>query len=240
MNTLALDWGRMHLRERPGSGPLLLFLHGTGLAGCWDATWERLPADAHLLACDYRAHGESDVPEQDFTFTDLAADIRALVASRGSPPCILVGHSLGGMLAASIVGDLPSCRGLVLVEGWISLAAAAAFADGRYYAGAPEALRLQLDAQSRESRARVSPARWEAFWRTVTAVDNHDALAAWPGPVIHQYGAAGRHVGTEAALRLPATPASRLEWVDGIGHFAPWLRPDTIARACQELLAEAT
>lgn len=238
MPYLAFDWGRLHYHDRGGREPALVFLHGTGVDGaCWDRVWAELPADRRLLACDYRCHGRSATPAADWTFADLCADVTTWLQALGEPPCVLVGHSLGGMIAGAIGAELPQCRGLVLVEGWTHHAAWSAFAAGRYYAGLDPGLRERLDAQGDANRGRVSPERWGRFWATVTAADTRAALAACDRPVKHLYGAAGREPETLARLGLPANPLAELRWQAGIGHFAPWLASAAIAAACTDLLA---
>ena len=48
---------------------------------------------------DFRGHGRSDVPGGPFTLAGLADDVLALVDRLELGGVVLVGHSLGGMVA---------------------------------------------------------------------------------------------------------------------------------------------
>src|SRR5215475_7769604 len=85
------------------SQPSLLFVHGACLgAWCWEDHF--LPYFAkrgyHALALDLRGHGRSGgrAQLQEYALEDFVRDV-AQVASRLSKPPIVVGHSMGGLIA---------------------------------------------------------------------------------------------------------------------------------------------
>ncbi|MET7400192.1 alpha/beta hydrolase [Dactylosporangium sp. NPDC005572] len=106
----ALVWG-----DEP---PRYTFLHGLGLnAHTWDATVLRLSSPA--LALDLPGHGDS-AWRDDFDYTPrtvaraVAAAVEALADGR---PQVLVGQSLGGLVALAVAELRPDLlRGLVLVD----------------------------------------------------------------------------------------------------------------------------
>ena len=58
-----------------GAGRIVLFLHPIGTrAAFWDGVVDRIADGYRCITIDLRGHGESDVPAQPFSLTDLAGD----------------------------------------------------------------------------------------------------------------------------------------------------------------------
>jgi pimeloyl-ACP methyl ester carboxylesterase len=101
-----------------GHGPPVIFLHG--LCASMYAWRKNLPAVAaagfRVIAFDNRGFGLSDKPPAPY---DNAAYVRLAVALMDSlrlTDAVLVGHSMGGAIAAHVAIDYPQrVRGLVLV-----------------------------------------------------------------------------------------------------------------------------
>ncbi len=102
-----------------GAGPPLLFLHG----------YERHPGDAAFLgrfaerhrvwAPEQPGYGTSAGSEEIHDLLDLVLFYRALVQDLDAGPVDLVGHSIGGMIAAEIAAIIPDIvRRLVLVDSF--------------------------------------------------------------------------------------------------------------------------
>ncbi|MEJ7755036.1 MAG: alpha/beta fold hydrolase [Nocardioidaceae bacterium] len=51
------------------------------------------------VAVDLRGHGESDAPEQDYTIEGFASDVAWMSQQLGLERPVVVGHSLGGIVA---------------------------------------------------------------------------------------------------------------------------------------------
>lgn len=67
-----------------------------------------------LAVLDQRGHGDSSRASR-YLVTDYAADAARFVQAHG--PCVIVGHSLGAMVAAHVAAHLPALvRGAVLVD----------------------------------------------------------------------------------------------------------------------------
>lgn len=77
-------------------------------------------AGFHLVAPDWRGHGDSDWigPGGYYHFPDYLADLHDLVRQCGRERVSLVGHSMGGSVAAYYAGTFPEdVHKLVLMEG---------------------------------------------------------------------------------------------------------------------------
>jgi alpha-beta hydrolase superfamily lysophospholipase len=101
-------------RDWPAAGTArgtMLIVHGLGEhKGRYASLAERLAAQGwHVVAYDHRGHGESPgprgtIPDDDALLRDLGVVIDALRAER-STPLLLLGHSMGGLVAARFVAE---------------------------------------------------------------------------------------------------------------------------------------
>ncbi|SEP47097.1 Lysophospholipase, alpha-beta hydrolase superfamily [Methylobacterium sp. ap11] len=113
----ALEWIEAEPAGEPRGAPLL-FVHGA-FGGAWMFEEIFLPHLARrgrrAAAVSLRGHGRSQGGRQlrDATLSDYLADVSLALAQWGEPP-VLVGHSLGGLLAQRLLGRVP-LRGLVLM-----------------------------------------------------------------------------------------------------------------------------
>lgn len=88
--------------ERP-NGRTVVLLHGKNFCGAtWEETIARLVrAGYRVVAPDQIGFCKSTKPEHyQYTFHQLATNTRAMLAARGIEKATIVGHSMGGMLAA--------------------------------------------------------------------------------------------------------------------------------------------
>nr|WP_153868164.1 MULTISPECIES: alpha/beta hydrolase [Myxococcaceae] len=111
---------RLHVRERPGTGPAVLLLHGWLDHGHgFDPLIEALPPRWHLVLLDFRGMGESaHLPAgAHYHFSDYLHDVEAALSGVGLAQVHLVGHSLGGLVAAMYAAARPErVNRLVLLE----------------------------------------------------------------------------------------------------------------------------
>lgn len=107
-----LEWGA---RENP---PVLLLHGGNQSAHSWDLVSLHLADRYRVVAPDQRGHGDSEWSrESDYTLGALARDAAALIRDRGLERPIVVGHSMGGMVALLLAKLHPELlRALVIVD----------------------------------------------------------------------------------------------------------------------------
>lgn len=103
--------GPLHLRYvswgNDGS-PAVLLLHGAGMhANYWDALVPALASRYRLIAPDLRGHGKSDWADPPaYLIEDFNADLNALLAHLRVERAAVVGHSMGGRIAAWMAAEM--------------------------------------------------------------------------------------------------------------------------------------
>jgi pimeloyl-ACP methyl ester carboxylesterase len=102
------------------NGRAVLLLHGKNFCGAyWGSTIEALAAAGYrVVAPDQIGFGKSSKPRHfQFSFHELARHTQALLADLGVTSAAVVGHSMGGMLAARYALMFPErTEALVLVN----------------------------------------------------------------------------------------------------------------------------
>ncbi|HLU66115.1 MAG TPA: alpha/beta hydrolase [Kofleriaceae bacterium] len=113
-----LEWGG----DRPDLDHTVVLLHGfLDLAWSWEPTVRAgLAGRFHIVAPDLRGHGDTDWvgPGGTYHFLDYMADVEEIVGALGRARVSLVGHSMGGSVAAYYAGSRPErVHRLALLEG---------------------------------------------------------------------------------------------------------------------------
>lgn len=102
------------------AGPPLLLIHGH--QGRWAHWLENLPAFAQghrVIAPDLPGFGDSEMPAGEVTISGYAGALAELLAQLGIDRCHVVGHSMGGFVAAELAITRPD-----LVDRLVLVAAA--------------------------------------------------------------------------------------------------------------------
>ena len=103
----------------PESGAPLLLLHGVSRRWTdWSVLLPALTARWTVHALDFRGHGRSDRAAPDgYHVRDYAADVVDYLRQAVGRPSAVVGHSLGGIVAACVAADAPDLvLGVVLED----------------------------------------------------------------------------------------------------------------------------
>ena len=109
----------LHVRRLGDRGPAVVFESGLG-ASClgWTAVQAALDGSAQTLSYDRPGHGWSPSLRGEPSLREITDDLRALVsAAELNTPFVLVGHSLGALIARVYAARFSSdLAGLVLVD----------------------------------------------------------------------------------------------------------------------------
>jgi len=103
----------------PGRGAAVVALHGlTSTYVSFTGVAERLTGRRPLFAVDVRGRGDSDKPDGPYGMAQHARDVARAMRAFGLGPSIIVGHSMGGFIAAALAASEPELvAGLILVDG---------------------------------------------------------------------------------------------------------------------------
>lgn len=247
-----------------GAGPVLLFLHGIGgnrqvfdpqLAWFGARGW-------HAVAWDAPGYGDSPPPPpDDWDWAHLAAAVPALLDSLGVARAVLVGHSMGGMLAQEVAarhGD--RLHALVLSGTSPSFGPSGGAWQKRFLADrlapldagrsmadlAPHLMRDMVAADAdpaavavaSAAMAAVPPATYRRMLQLLTRFDRRAALSSIPVPALLLAGAADRVAPPMVMKRMAAAiPDCRYQVIAGAGHIANLEQPAAFNSALDSFLA---
>jgi pimeloyl-ACP methyl ester carboxylesterase len=136
----------------------VVLLHGyTDSRRSWDLVLPHLPSRFRVYAVSQRGHGLSSRPVRGYHATDLSADLRAFLDAQKISRAVIVGHSMGSMVAQRFAIDNPDrVQGLILT--------------GAFYARRNNPLLVEFWNQAISSLAEpVDPAFIREFQRSTTA-----------------------------------------------------------------------
>lgn len=232
---------------RDDDRPPLVLLHGlTYERGQWAPLVERL-AGRRVVALDLPGHGES--PRGSYAFDDVTDAIHSAVSAAGLTRPVLIGHSIGGVLATAYAARYPARAVLNLDQPLLAgpfgdlLRARSAELHGPGYLGVWEDLRggMGIDELPEDARALLrSTPRQDLFlgsWHEILALDPAESDARRTRELVAiQAAGTGYHQVSRAELPAPyrdwlrsALPEVEFTVLPGSGHFPHLSRPDAVA-----------
>jgi len=107
----------------PANGKTVLLLHGKNFSGFyWERVMRLLAARGYrVVAPDQIGFGASSRPDIHYSFHQMAANTRALLDRLGIARVVVVGHSMGGMLAVRFALLYPGMVDKLVLEDPIGL-----------------------------------------------------------------------------------------------------------------------
>ncbi len=248
----AIHWG-------DEGAPCLVLLHGAGAnAHWWDHLAPALARRFHVVALDFRGHGDSDHPEERIAGA-FGDDLEALLEHLGAPEATLMGHSLGAHVAMGHAAEADDTPALVLVDPSrgaspsrrratrLALTLRRTYASRqqavekfRFLPGAAHAapeLRRAIAGHS----IRVEPDgrfgfKFDPYWFSVPPRRRPD-LARIQCPTLLLRGADSKLLPAEGAAEMAAAiPDCRLHEVPGAGHHVHIDAPTAVLDATTHFL----
>lgn len=226
---------QIHFRAG-GTGEPVLLVHGLSGSGRW---WRRnAPALARLFRVyivDLVGFGRS---RGAFALDDAADLLARWMVQLGLSQAHVVGHSMGGYIAAALAADAPERVGrLVLVDaaafplGWHPVRHAGRLVRAARYMHPTFLPVLVADA------LRAGPRTLLRAAREVVDSDFEARCADVTAPTLVVWGEHDRVVPPAVGERLAAClPASEVAVIEGGGHNPMWDRPDAFNRVVAEFL----
>lgn len=230
------DFGALSAISK-GSGRLVLLIHGVGLQSeAWRRQIEALAPTYRAVAVDLPGHGKSAMPAGQLS----VADYTNLIAAGLEEPALVVGHSMGAMIALDMASRYPQkLRGVAGLNAIFERNAEAAQAvksraaslDGVTLADPTQTLDRWFGAVGSPERnacrdwlTAVDPEAYKTAY-SAFADDNgprRDALDALACPALFMTGALEPNSTPEMSRTMAAlAPKGRAIIVDGAAHMMP-------------------
>lgn len=224
-----VTFGHLEWREA-GQGPALVLLHGIGSgAASWQAQLEAFAPRHRVIAWDAPGYGDSSpLPIDRPLAADYARALDALLDALAVRELMLVGHSLGAMIAAAFAaGSTASVRALVLASPARGYGRQPALLQAAKWAERVDAVtRLGPDQLARQrSAALCSP--------TASAETLERVRAAMARITVQGYTQAAHMLAHDDLLSHPVPPGVPVAVLSGeLDRITPPEACAEVARAC--------
>ncbi len=224
-----------YLQSGDKRGPRLILIHGTpGSASGWADYLAEPPPGVEVLALDRPGFGDSGPDGAVVSLADQAAAVAALFPADGRP-VLLLGHSLGGPIAAWVAATHPDrVAGLVLLAA--SLDPAQEAIHPMQYVGAWTPVRGLLPRTIRNANAELMALKPELV--ALEALLPHIVAK-----VVIVHGSADDLVPPANVpymqARLTGARCVKTVLLDGRNHFLPWNSADAVRAAIASALDPA-
>ena len=255
MTFLERDGVRLHYEDAgrdTGSAPLLLVHGWTCQLGHLGPQAAHFAASRRVVSVDLRGHGRSDVVGP-FTIDVFAEDIAWLSAELGLARPVVVGHSMGGMIAVQLAASRPDVvRAAVALDSPFAAGGtlSALMADFIAALRGPDylpALKGMIDASmfgphddpalAAEVAAVMAGAPQEVAagaFASISSWDGEGALRSCTVPVLTVSAAAGGFA--DAGRLVTECPHLTTGQTVGAGHFIQLFVPDQVNAMLERFL----
>ncbi len=242
-----------------GSGPDIVLLHGVGLQrASWEQQLRCLAQFGRVHALDLPGHGQSPalacVAPQ---LIDYVASVQEYLIANTQGPVVLIGHSLGALLAVSIAAISPErCQGVVAITPVFERSEASALAVqrrasqllrvsgqehinepvARWFGDPPTAANAPFAEACRTWLAQVDLQAYQRAYQAFASSrgPSRENLAAIRCPALYVTGTHDRNSTPEmSAAMAAATPAGSYKVINDAAHMLQL----THAKQLNEILA---
>lgn len=243
--------------QERGAGDPVLLLHGQGGRGdAWDLQIAALAPRHRVLAPDLRGHGDTTVTPRPYSIAKLADDVAAMIRGLALPPCHVVGHSLGGMVALQLALDAPTLvRSLAVLNStafgdgsrlrsfavrmFIRIRGMHGFARANTGLHLPDPDQAPLRARLIDLMGRSPAAGYIAAQDAVDAFDVRARLGEITAPTLVVHSDQDLIPLADKQLIASKVPRARLVTIERSRHLVVWDQPERLHALLLEHLAGA-
>jgi lipase len=236
----------------PGRGAPVVALHGlTASYVNFIGIAERLAGRSPLLGLDLRGRGDSDKPAGPYGFAQHAHDVAAAMRAMKLGPSVVIGHSMGGFVAAALAAQEPALvSALVLIDGgYLPAITGGAPNESLNAALAERVMQLTATFPSRQAyreywraKPHFPPADWnpwaEAFLDYEVAGESPVQPKAFQAGVVADLAEGFRRDEMAERLRAIRVPVILIRAERGFLPDQPPLFPDALAAQIRALVPQ--
>jgi 3-oxoadipate enol-lactonase len=225
----------------------------------WDAVADSYADRFRVIQYDKRGHGLSSLPPGGWRIADLAGDLAELLDRLAVSRAVVLGLSVGGMIAQSLTAARPS------------LVRAVVLSNTGHKIATPEAWQQRLDALQAGGIEALADGVMQRWFSARFRAERLEELAGWCAMLTRTekdgYGGVGEAIrdadltaeassiacpalciaGSEDGSTPPALlrelagvigPSARVVEIDGVGHLPCVERPEAVRAALDDFLKE--
>ena len=189
MNFARIDNLVIHYSDiGPREAPALVFSNSLGTDfRIWDDVVDRLGSGFRIIRYDKRGHGLSDAPPAPYELADHVGDIAALMYQLNVTDAVIVGLSVGGMIAQGLAAERPD------------LVKALVLCDTGHKIGTAELWNTRISAVRESGIAGIAPQILERWFSKAYRDDGNAGYSAYRN-MLERTPVEG-YIGTAAAIR---------------------------------------
>ncbi|NOY68736.1 MAG: alpha/beta hydrolase [Deltaproteobacteria bacterium] len=209
----------------PTPGPAAILLHATGfMPWLWHPVARRLLSRFRIIIpyfCDHRVAK----PEDGLSWLTLAEDLAAFLTALGPENPFIVGHSMGGAVAAICAAKFGlSFKKMLLFEP--------IFLPRNFYG-----MKIRVDQHPLASRSINRKNSWESRDNALSYLKSKPLFASWDNEALELYVTFGMVEAGDGSLELACTPQHEAALFMGSIAYDPW--PVLSKVDCPVLVVEA-
>jgi len=207
-------------------GPALVFANSLGTDfRIWDEVAAALAGNYRIVLYDKRGHGLSEATPAPYRMTDHVGDLAALLDHLGVAEAVVVGLSVGGMIAQGLAATRPD------------LVAALVLCDTAHRIGTPEMWNTRIDTVTARGIGSMADAIMERWFTPAYRVPENAAFIGYTNMLVRT--TVDGYAGTCAAIRdadlTESTRALKLSALCIVGDQDGSTPPDLV-RSTAELI----